>query len=757
MICQTAILYLDTGVVKNGNVWHAGDSFYYSLSLDHFYRLPPFQLGAWFGTNFFKLNTWIVHYWEACFPLILIGLVVRFRWRERIAPLTGRQALLARAGLITFGAAFLAAIIYAYPVHYRPHKNAWMTIPRAQAFVGILVPIVVASISVLIWKMLSGGILLRGAARRLFFPVRHPLHTLCAMHMGFVIPKSFRPQSDAHIRKSLREIDEDWRMDRRTLNFVLSWFFGRRFWLGLGLIFHIHLILLMNIGWFTPGAVATYICFLNGGELANLLHAIKRAAGRFVPAWRELTPPVPAEDPRLPHLHRDGYQLGYPVLFTALGVALVGVFVMVASQPDMWESLGNLTDRRTRVDLPASLIAQGPIVNWGFFAANAFLLLLGASLRQRAGYGFDKAFGPVIVLGVAAVGYLRMNDLASMAWSFPLTLGLTWLATRKRAAAPEPLPLVDPAAGTPRMVWAYGPVGRMVAGFLFAWQILGIAIWLLPDKDSLGTWRITARSPFKTWLETTHTSQGWQMFAPNPPRSNLFMRVLVHDKDGEIYDLNTDVYACLGSDPNAPDHEAICDAVYPIPWIWYSRQRKMNRRIAGGEGGHGEWYQKWHARWVCREWEREHGSLPDKVELVKITYRIASPKETAKNGPMDPFEAYRKTNHQDSVHVSNCETTAEGQLRNEMRERFGMPLVEEKKVRLWKKNRCRRWEKFLKDEAKARGEEVADDDPRFEVCEDDGRRKRDDAGKLIPNQARFEAKTPDAAEDAKNAKAESKD
>ena len=36
--------------------------------------------------------------------------------------------------------------------------------------------------------------------------------------------------------------------------------------------------------------------------------------------------------------------------------------------------------------------------------------------------------------------------------------------------------------------------------------------------------------------------------------------------------------------------ESICAATYPLPWIWYSRQRKMNRRIGGSEGGHGSWY-----------------------------------------------------------------------------------------------------------------------------------------------------------------------
>jgi hypothetical protein len=96
-----------------------------------------------------------------------------------------------------------------------------------------------------------------------------------------------------------------------------------------------------------------------------------------------------------------------------------------------------------------------------------------------------------------------------------------------------------------------------------------------------------AQDPFKWWMRITQTNQGWKMFAPNPPRSNLMMRVLVTDTDGEVYDLNTDVYH---------------PANRPIPWLFYSRIRKINRRIVGAEGGKGEWYQKWHGRYICRQW-----------------------------------------------------------------------------------------------------------------------------------------------------------
>ena len=62
--------------------------------------------------------------------------------------------------------------------------------------------------------------------------------------------------------------------------------------------------------------------------------------------------------------------------------------------------------------------------------------------------------------------------------------------------------------------------------------------------------------------------QGWGMFAPNPPRQNVFMQVLVVDDDGETWDMRSDVYA---------------EERKPIPFVWNDRTRKMNRRIIGGE------------------------------------------------------------------------------------------------------------------------------------------------------------------------------
>jgi hypothetical protein len=659
MIMQTAFLYLDTGVVKNGGVWHAGDANYYATSLDHFYRMPTTQLGAWFGTTLFRLNTWVVHYWEACFPLILIGLVVRFRWREGLPKLQGRKLILSRVGLLLLVLGFFGACIYAYPVHFKkPSKDSKLTAQLVQTYMMWGIP----------------GVLIA--------------YTLIVRWL---------------------------QAKRSRLKFLLDWTFSRRFWLGLGTIFHVHLIFLTNIGWFTPGALATYICYFNGREIASIGVQIKRALGRLYKPWRDTPEPAPTEDATLPHFVRDGHVLGYAPIFTAAGIALAGVLWWTHSYPDVWESMGNFAQNKLRYQLPETLREQQPMVRFGWVAWSIAAFLITTTVRQRRGKSFDQFLGPVIVLGIVAIGYMRRMDLLSMFWCLPLTIGLTFLATRKDAEAPADL---SPTRedGSPRAPWAYGPIGRLIAGGLFLYQILGIGIWLLPAKDSLSTWRVEAREPFKMWLLNTHTSQSWQMFAPNPPRSNLFMKVLVHDQDGEVFDLNTDVYACFDLEPDDPRAKEICDAVYPIPWIWYSRQRKMNRRIVGSEGGGGSWYQKWHARWICREWFMEHGELPDKIELVKVTYPIPKPEFVEKNGPYDPRTQYLKKHKEKVVHTTRCKTTPVGQVPNFIRERKGLETVPEKEIKTWKKNRCRRWEKHLKRKAEERGETVEDDDPRFKVC-----------------------------------------
>ncbi len=571
MILQLAALYCYTGTVKNGSVWAKGNAFYYALNLDHFYRFEPQQLSAVFGTNLFRLNTWVVHWWEVFFPLVVAGLIIRFHIREKIPRLTGAKRWLARGLWVGFGLAVLGLVRTALPVH----PVAGMTVEQY------------TRVFTLTWL---GGMVTLGLL----------------MHVLRENPPTVK------IRGRSYRLDLEW---------VCTWFLGRRLWLGLGIIFHAHLIVLMNIGWFTPGTLCVYFALLNGHEIAALLHRLGQRLSPVlkklrlpVPAnWQRLSP-LPGEDLSLPHHIRDRAQLPGVVLYAGLGVAILGAYLMVPS-----EVIGEDGNPQT---------------------------VPGIHFMRTGGYLF---------CGLAAAAI--------------------WF-TRKRGA--EVHPVVDPASGLVRRPWAYGPMGRFIANTLVVYHITGVAIWLLPDKDCLSTWRIKAREPFQWWLKTTQTTQGWRMFAPNPPRSNKFMRVLVTDQTGEVVDLNTDIYH---------------PANRPIPWIWYTRQRKINRRITGSEGGKGSWYQKWHARYICREWAKTHGGEPpEKVQLVKQWYRIPSPEIVKRDGPYDPVARFKRNHGEKYVYTARCRTEIGAQLSNEVRERYGLPLVPEKSIKRWHKQRKKKWD-----------------------------------------------------------------
>jgi hypothetical protein len=240
--------------------------------------------------------------------------------------------------------------------------------------------------------------------------------------------------------------------------------------------------------------------------------------------------------------------------------------------------------------------------------------------------------------------------------------GLTFTAPDRPAPEPD-LPAIDPHSGQPVAPWSYGPAGRLFIGALTLYHMTAIAVWVLPDKDCVSSFRMKAREPFTTWVFATQTDQGWGMFAPNPPRANVFMRALVYDEHGEAWDMRTDVYA--------PERR-------PIPWVWNDRMRKMNRRIIGGEGGGGGWYQQWYARYLCRAWALTHrGVMPQKVELYKVSYTMPSPEAVVKQGWYRPERLLFERGRQFVEHTTKCATSEHGQLPNSIRERHGLPLLPE--------------------------------------------------------------------------------
>ncbi len=631
MMLNLAALYCYTGVVKNGSVWAKGDALYYALNMDHFYRFYPQELSSIVGTTLFRLATWVTHWWEACFPMLVLGVVTRWAFREQLEPLSGRKLKIVQLCWLVFAMATMAVAVVALPVHLP--RIARYPLPQMQYFfAGLWIALCI--LLGLMWRLLRGPLTVKLGKRQrtLRFP---------------------------------KWLNREW---------FCTWVLGRRTWLTLGILFHGNLHLMMNIGMFPPIMLATYFCYLRGDETGKIM----RWLGRRMPSWvpgipadvRRGDPPIPVEDATLPHLLRDSREFPQSVLWATMGAGLVGVLLHYFDvQHFGWSAMA---------------IAFG-LTGYGYMQAhrgtpgyrNKCIAVAGAMLAYT---WLLHQTGPewmwtnlYVHLGIAGVILLKLYPPTSR-WL--ANYGLTF---QPPDGTPAPdLPLKDPSGRT-RDPLAYGPFGRMFVGGLVVWHIIGVATWLMPEKDTLSAFRTESRNIWRRYLIVTQTDQAWGMFAPNPPRHNVFMQTLLTDHNDEVWDLRTDVYA--------PERK-------PIPWIWNDRMRKMNRRIIGGESGKGDWYQKWYARWLCREWALAHrGQAPKKVELYKISYRMPTPEQVAKLGWYQPEELMLLRGRSSRRHVETCKSGVNAQLPNFIRERYGLPLVDEKTVKLWHKKRFEKWEK----------------------------------------------------------------
>jgi len=523
VVLQCAAIYCYTGAVKNGAVWWAGDALYYAMSLDHFHRVPPQPIAAVLGTNLFRVATHVAHAWETLFPLLVVGMWLRFVHRTAAPPPRAVERRVATAAWVSLVATSGALVWWLLPVHEVPA-------PRGTSI-----------------ETLRAGLLVGWVALALVL---------------------------AHGWVRLRERPGG-------IEWLAKWVLGRRVWVTIGVVFHLNLIVTMNIGWFSPGCLTGFICFLSGRELVAIGRKLRRC---------------PLDDG--------------------------GVTLERRAEIDRGRD-----DRR----LPAWI--YGVAVVW---------LAIGVIARVTIGIGY---------------GWILLGALA-------LAAGHTMRrATDTTSRAAQPL--------------AYGPVGRLCVGALLLFHTVGVAVWLLPDKESL-VWRTKAHEPFTWWLRSTQTSQGWKMFAPNPPRRNVMLRVLVTDAAGQQWDMNTDVYA--------PEKR-------PIPWIWYTRERKINRRIAGGEGSGGVRYQQWHARWWCRKWIVEHGGeVPRKVELIELSYPIPTPQWLRDNGSYDPAQRLRDKGVQESLYIAACASEPEARPSTEVMTRHGLAPLEDDVPRWTKlRDRLRAW------------------------------------------------------------------
>jgi hypothetical protein len=480
------------------------------------------------------------------------------------------------------------------------------------------------------------------------------------------------------------------RLEQDTLRALLL---GRRVWLTLGFMFHGFLILFMNIGMFPFIMLMTYAAFVTGEEHARVyqrvLGLMRRVKGvrRLVPAGYERWF-LPA---RVDPVGKEAFDaLGV----VPLVVAAAATWLLVQAVPELRFDLRLLLDRTPPMLVFATLVllvavalerrGRGgrlfglPVMaiaavyfghQAGAWIGSALGVLAGAALAIALVLTLPRRATPrkpwvrgrtipdlvVLVLGLWGAGLVWakvdkpewIDDLGTLTWQW---LGLC-------AAVALVFRLLPPRAADlrrarePGPALAYGALGRSLALLAVVYHAAAVGLSLLPSYPILNKWRSPAASLFGEWLRVTATNQSWQMFAPNPPRSNTFLKTVVIEENGDRWDLRNNAFHYR-----------------PNPWIWNDRMRKMHRRMAGK----GKWYLRYWATWQCREWTLATGRVPVKIEMSKIITNIPTPDAVAAKGPYHP----RKLKPRES-HLQDQACKGEGELPLSMKERHGLPITDE--------------------------------------------------------------------------------
>ncbi len=225
----------------------------------------------------------------------------------------------------------------------------------------------------------------------------------------------------------------------------------------------------------------------------------------------------------------------------------------------------------------------------------------------------------------------------------------------------------------PSRRWAYGGVMQIIATVFILYHGVILLVHNLPSKGlAKGAQKVlNDRLDANTYWQATGNTQSWAMFAPNPHRSNIFMKVMVKDAAGDVWDLKHDIYGKR-----------------EYPYLWYDRMGKINRRLIDQKG-----YRRHYAAWVCREWEKDHeGESADEVQFVKMWTQIPPPQAVFEraNGNIfkmgfDPMQLPLKQREEDII---SCATNRQAQLPNYLRERYGLEPAPERhfkplSVRTW--------------------------------------------------------------------------
>jgi hypothetical protein len=225
----------------------------------------------------------------------------------------------------------------------------------------------------------------------------------------------------------------------------------------------------------------------------------------------------------------------------------------------------------------------------------------------------------------------------------------------------------------PNRRWCYPAWLQIIATLFILYHGVILLVHNLPGKGlAKGAQKVlNDKLDANTYWQASGNTQSWAMFAPNPHRSNIFMKVMVKDKDGEVWDLKHDIYGKR-----------------QYPYLWYDRMGKINRRLIDQKG-----YRRHYAAWVCREWEKDHeGEAAEEVQFVKMWTQIPPPQAVFERAEgnlfkmgFDPMDLSLKQREEDII---SCATNRQAQLPDYLRERYGLPPAPERhykelSVRTW--------------------------------------------------------------------------
>lgn len=332
--------------------------------------------------------------------------------------------------------------------------------------------------------------------------------------------------------------------------------------------------------------------------------------------------------------------LGFGLAFHAMNFALLNVgafplatlavYLVCGAGPGAVRALQRLTRALARrgLPVPAHMSRETAIA-----AADRSLPQLRRDAAALPGWALAGAGGLLLAAAALALASEPGPVWWHAAW---LVVGFGLLLLGWRAAGRA----VMQAGGEP---WAYGPAGRLAAGGLFSYHLLALVIWQLPDWPALPQ-RAAARALVAPWMDLTGTRQAWLMFAPNATRHNVTLRTRIIDAAGVEHDLHTEL-----------EHR-------PQRWtLAHDRWRKIDDAVSRARPE----LAPWHARWLCRRWQLEHGEPARTVVLE----RVSAPIDPLAPEPVDFWRAAKV----EPVLRIDCASEPFAQLDDELRARHGLP------------------------------------------------------------------------------------